>query len=108
MPVDLTVLQRHASAAIAHLPQTVTLNGVAVPCAESRLRSQELAQREQEFVDEYATSLAVVTAEMPVDWAIDKRAVYREKTWRILMFEHAPDGITTLIHLANLATARMA
>lgn len=107
MPIDTTRLAAHAGAMIEHLPLVVLLAGASVPCAETRLHSAVLANREYDFVSEYATSVMVLTAALPANWAVDKRAVFRAVTYRILQIETSPDAVTTTLHLANPSTARM-
>ena len=108
MPIDPTVLQRHATAAIQHLTLEATLSGCAWPCAEARLHMRELEQREQEFVEAYSTSIAGLTSGIPPTWTVDKRVTFRETTYRILQVERSPDYTMTTMHLANPATGRMA
>lgn len=108
MPVDLDRLEAHASAAIQHLTLEATLSGCAWPCAETRLHMRELEQREQEFVEAYATSIAGLTSGIPPTWTVDKRVTFRTVTYRILQVERSPDYTMTTMHLANPATGRMA
>lgn len=108
MPVDLTRLESHASAAIQHLTLEALLNGCAWPCAETRMHTRELEQREQEFVEAYATSIAGLTSAIPPGWTVDKRVTLREVTYRILQVERSPDYTMTTMHLANPSTSRMA
>lgn len=108
MPVDTTRLEAHAGAAIQHLTLEALLNGYAWACAETRLHMRELEQREQEFVEAYATSIAGLTSEIPPGWTVDKRVVFRTASYRVLQVERSPDYAMTTLHLANPATTRMA
>jgi len=97
--MDTSSITRRARAAMERNEQTVTVDGVSIPCYSVAMRDNQLRNRDQTFRDEYETSIVLLTDDATPD--PKDTVTFLGSTRRVLDTSETPDGLQIVLHLGR-------